>query len=1574
MEKIPVTVSFSVLKEQFDDAIQDMRLGFRDLNRDAKDFGQRIESEMNAAGISLSQFNEASRNIGESLDFSFDGVAANLDEINGRMAQYRQYLKDIEELSLSRQAALKEEGNIDAVKDYIKQLEKQRDKFLDLSAAYDVLVGKYDSSMKTHSTLKAHLQMVRNEMEQMIAAAVESGDTTAANAIRSSQAYKDLQADAKRTAEAINEINQAGSGESGPVLFFATEEDYNHVKELTAQIDELTQKLSTASGDNEITDINSQIITLQDELDGCNQKASEAASALGEKLGGQAAESSTRLYELNSLLEEQWKTYDELNEKLDETEKKMKAASEAGDIESLKALQEEYRNLSAQVQQAGYAIDQTQAEQSDAESAWGSLQNVINGTNGSIGGAVSGFRGLAMAVKGGSNPLQIFRAALSAVSGAAKISIASLRALWATLMANPLGLILAGVAALVAVFVSLINSIQSAAEKQIALNKVEKNYLDLLQQIGEFKTSRMDDAVKAKERELAIAKSQNKSLAEQYRLEDELYNLRSRKAYYNLGFYGVEVADIEENRKKLLQYQKQLANAENAKALDESKVEVDLKLNGKTDKQDVDKAIEALQGLVDNTKKKIEIGMSVKAEAEDLKVEAERIAAERRQNARNAANAERAAVRETESVRIALIKDSYEREVAAAKAATKSKIEDLKIRLAQEKNLTGKARQSINEQIKLQQRKLNEDLQKLERQHQEKLVDIRRQVEDERITSAPRTARQQQEDLRREYKRKIEDLTSEINNGKADGTLSKDEIAEKMKLLSAYQRRYFDEFWILEGQLEERRIGITQDGIALRLAAVREGAAEELKLRLEALDAERQAELEANRNKAADERQDEGAINAKYDKQRLEMIMGDYVSFQQQMTDLTESYELRRAELEQRIAREKDPKKQQALKKSLDNLEKIYKQEFKELQQAFIKDNIGEVFIEATYENVKEAIKKLTEMEGFKTAAEFNARYGTNITDAEFDAFIANVRKVKKEVQDLGKGGYTLRDAFRDAFGGKSKEEIEKATDYLVSGFQKIGSLVGGLASAMRDFADATKDAELEKMADTFQGIADTISTAGGYAAAGAQIGGGWGAVIGAVLGIGQGVVTAIFKSQAQEAAEREQASKEGLEYLKTSADKVADILGVVQSLLDTVSSLDYKNYHDAVFKLIQSLQTDIKRYQNGDDGKTSWSSLYHFIYNQGGNYYGTMENWVQSNMRDLLPWDEIQSRLGDAFDRAHSGQGGVAGFINSLGSWLTGNGWQDNSFNTDTYNKLVAENIANYLNWKIGQHAIDQQNLVDQLNRLYSESSYNAVDYFNAQYRVYADQKEYLEWYIELLKALGEDTTEFENQLAEVNHNMSSAVTEMFEGLAGSDLQSIVNKWLDIFKEFGNNFEAAIDKINESINDMIRNMVVQTVFVQPLMQKLNQYLQNYAANAGLEQDEYGNYVWTNEAFQGMAAGLKDYVSEAQGLYQQLVNQLNAAGIGWGDSANDRTASSKGIATASQESVDRLDGRATAIQGHTFLISENTQIIRDNVSAIMGSVQRIETYTQHLVRMDNDLHSLQVTLNGIQSRGVSIRV
>ena len=733
-------------------------------------------------------------------------------------------------------------------------------------------------------------------------------------------------------------------------------------------------------------------------------------------------------------------------------------------------------------------------------------------------------------------------------------------------------------------------------------------------------------------------------------------------------------------------------------------------------------------------------------------------------------------------------------------------------------------------------------------------------------------------------------------------------------------------------------------------------------------------------------------------------MLGDYVSYQQQMTDYTEEYENKRAELEELMAKTNDPTKKKNIKQAIDMLEKEYKRGFSNLQRTFIEDNIGDVFVEATYENVKEAIQKLTEMEGYKDAAEFNAKYGTNITDAEFSSFIANVKKVKREIQDLGKGGYTLRDAFKDAFSGKTKEDMEKGTQTLIAGFQKVGSIVSGLASAMREFADATGDAHLEKMADTFESIADTISTAGGYAAAGAQIGGGWGAVIGAVLGIGQGVLTSIFKSKAQEEAEQKQRQDESIAYMSEIIAGINTINDTVKSLAGTITGLDYKKYASAMLEFINVIgenrfDADQSAHswrdamnRNGFNANSTsqvWQALYYFnpdgsptqLLQQLLDQYGYTADYA----REIFRYGDARWWLRDLMYQRAGGSGDpYAGGLNHI----------DDELFDEIYNRALqilsergpegdrhgnAYSIGNGVAWALADYIQDRYNRLEELKKefeaAYYDNSFDSTALFNLSNQVQQTNKQIYEAeYLAALFAGDEaEAAEYLSKIRELEYQMTESLRNMFESLVGADLQSIVDNWLNIFKKFGTNFTGAIDEINKSIDDMIRNMVVQFVYVQPLMQRLTKYLQDYAASHNLAQDEYGNYIWTNEAFVGMAEGLRDQVDGARQLYQDLMAQLNGMGLGF-DSASERTAAAHGIGSFSQESMDEANGRLTAVQGHTFDIRENTNIMRDMVVSINGSVHQIEIHTQHLIRMDNDIHNLKASFDTIiNSNGIRIR-
>ena len=85
-----------------------------------------------------------------------------------------------------------------------------------------------------------------------------------------------------------------------------------------------------------------------------------------------------------------------------------------------------------------------------------------------------------------------------------------------------------------------------------------------------------------------------------------------------------------------------------------------------------------------------------------------------------------------------------------------------------------------------------------------------------------------------------------------------------------------------------------------------------------------------------------------------------------------------------------------------------------------------------------------------------------------------------------------------------------------------------------------------------------------------------------------------------------------------------------------------------------------------------------------------------------------------------------------------------------------------------------------------------------------------------------------------------------------------------------------------------------------------------------------------------------DWITIWEALPQQIRDMIAAS------QDSTRETSSSGIANASQDSVDELNGRATAIQGHTYSISENTKLLLNTANLILNSVLNIESNTDGL--------------------------
>lgn len=112
----------------------------------------------------------------------------------------------------------------------------------------------------------------------------------------------------------------------------------------------------------------------------------------------------------------------------------------------------------------------------------------------------------------------------------------------------------------------------------------------------------------------------------------------------------------------------------------------------------------------------------------------------------------------------------------------------------------------------------------------------------------------------------------------------------------------------------------------------------------------------------------------------------------------------------------------------------------------------------------------------------------------------------------------------------------------------------------------------------------------------------------------------------------------------------------------------------------------------------------------------------------------------------------------------------------------------------------------------------------------------------------------------------------------------------------------------------------------------------------------------------------------ADNLEKYLQNAINEA-FGWGsqeDGGSQAPTAAKGIAQASQESVDELNGRMTAMQGHTYSLMENTRILVENSASVLERLGNIDTNTAGLSHIEKDIRSVSACLSQMTLHGVRV--
>lgn len=449
--------------------------------------------------------------------------------------------------------------------------------------------------------------------------------------------------------------------------------------------------------------------------------------------------------------------------------------------------------------------------------------------------------------------------ATTVATGAATIAQKAFNAVAA---ANPYVLLALALATVVGAVVAFAVGSNQAAKEQARLNEGVKAGLDYLQSYADEMTRANREREQDLRRELDTAKARNASIQEQQEIEDKIFAERSAAHHKQMGFYAEEIAAEDTNRKKIEQLRDTLYSLQQAKAMGEKRLTIDVDLDGKVERVKIDDAINAVQGQIDNYGRAVEISTTLKTEGKDIAAERAAQLAQRKQTAIQAAKTETDILRKSEDARIAVIADSYKREKVTRTKNAQRQIEDIRTQLKNDANLTVKSRNALNAQIRAIEIALQKELAEIRNRYAKLNLDAVRETEDIRIAMMAEGADKQREELRVSYTRQMNDLLDALTT-RTDLTVEQQrEMYKQYELLG---QQYAIESEKLENSITTGRLKTQADAIQLRLDAVVEGSQEEIDLQLQLLEKQRQIELAENKQKAADVRQSDAEINKKWD-------------------------------------------------------------------------------------------------------------------------------------------------------------------------------------------------------------------------------------------------------------------------------------------------------------------------------------------------------------------------------------------------------------------------------------------------------------------------------------------------------------------------------------------------------------------------------------------------------------------------------------------------------------------------------------------------------------------------------------
>ncbi len=215
----------------------------------------------------------------------------------------------------------------------------------------------------------------------------------------------------------------------------------------------------------------------------------------------------------------------------------------------------------------------------------------------------------------------------------------------------------------------------------------------------------------------------------------------------------------------------------------------------------------------------------------------------------------------------------------------------------------------------------------------------------------------------------------------------------------------------------------------------------------------------------------------------------------------------------------------------------------------------------------------------------------------------------------------------------------------------------------------------------------------------------------------------------------------------------------------------------------------------------------------------------------------------------------------------------------------------------------------------------------------------------------------EWQEQIEDINDTIADNKEKQIDAIFGQDIQSAIDEFAQAYSDAWTSNEDRTKTAADFIRNQIRNAITEAIKadmaapIDLVRKKITEAL----SDGRISDDEE---AYLDALMQQEMAKLDNKYSWADKYYTEQ---------------GSRSAVEQGIATASQDSVDELNGRFTAIQGHTFSINESVKVLAANSIQVLRHLAGIEYNTARLETIEAGISSIKAGINDMNIKGIKLR-